>query len=78
MTCERLWPSGETSPRCAFSIAFIMGSVLGNYLTCYMLPSFLTVQYVTSLNIIYTIWTRGTPLLCSFIGISFHFHLLQQ
>ena len=39
-----LWLSVETSPRCAFSTAFIMGSVLKKCLTCYLPHNFLTAQ----------------------------------
>ena len=67
-----LWLCVEMSPRCAFSTTFIMGSVLKNCLTCYLPPNCLIAQYVTSLNIIHTTWIRGTPLLCGFIGTSFH------
>ena len=42
------WLCVETCPRCAFSIALIMGNVLKNCLTCYLPPNFLTAQYVTN------------------------------
>ena len=51
-----LWLCVETSPRCAFSTAFIMGSVLKNCLTCYLPPNFLATLVRYKLKIIHTIW----------------------
>ena len=61
----------ETSPRCEFSTAFVIGSILGNCLTCYSPLNSLTAQHVTNFNTIHTICICGTPLLCSFVGTSF-------
>ena len=70
----------EMSPRCAFSIAFIMGSVLENCLTCFLPPNFLTAQYVTNSSIINTTWIRSIlqtivecyVSMCGFVETSFH------
>ena len=50
-------------------------SILEYCLTCYLLPNFLTAQYVTNSNNIHTIWIRGKSLLCDFVGTSFHAQL---
>ena len=65
------WLDVEMSSRCGIAlslIAFIMGSVLENYMTCYLPPNFLT----TNSNTIHTICTRGTALLGGFVGTSFY------